>query len=80
MMSTLDAVYQNFRRSLSHFIQRNVDGRKHGRKVLGHVDIINTDDGYIAGNGMTGFLQSPHDTDGSDVIGAEISSGVTALF
>ena len=79
-MSPLDPGVEDLRGHLSHFFHWNMHGGKHGRHILGHVDIINTDDGYIAGNGMTGFLQSQHDTDGSDVIGAEISSGVTALF
>ena len=79
-MSPLDPVDEDLRGHLSHFFHWNMHGGKHGRHILGNVDIINSDDGYVTGNGMTGFLQSPHDTDGSDVIGAEISSGVTALF
>lgn len=49
----LDPVDEDLRGHLSHFFHWNMHGGKHGRHILGHVDIINTDDGYIAGNGMT---------------------------
>lgn len=52
-MSPLDPVDEDLRGHLSHFFHWNMHGGKHGRHILGHVDIINTDDGYIAGNGMT---------------------------
>ena len=79
-VSPLDSVDENFGGHLPHFLHWNVHGGQHRRQILGHVDVIDADDGHIAWNGMTGFLQCPHDTDGSDVIGTEISSGVTALF
>ena len=70
-VAALDTVNQDLRSHLSHLLHRHVNGGQHGGQVLGRIDIINADDGYILRNPAAGFLYGPHGSNGRHIITAE---------
>ena len=79
-MSSLDPVDEDFRRCLSHLVERDVDSGEHGRQVLSHVDVVDADDRDVCRDFESIFLQGPHDADGCQVVGTENGGHVFCTF
>ena len=57
-----------------------MDGRKHGSQILGGINVVDADNGNIAGDVKAAFLKSMHGANGSNVIAAEDSGNLCLTF
>lgn len=72
----LDAVEEGLCGDGAHFEEGLVDGRKRRDGESGEVDVVEADDGNVAGNAEAGFVEDDHGAHGgSVVIGKESGEG-----
>ncbi len=53
----------------------DVDGGEGGLGVGAELDVVEANDGNVAGDGEAGFVDGPHGSDGGEVVGAEDGGG-----
>lgn len=79
-VAAVDAVDQDFGGGFSHFFYGDMYGGQHGGEVLGSVDVVDADYGYISGDFQAFVFDGAQGADGSDVVSAEDGCQVRALL